>query len=322
MDVGEITAGMRLGRGSLMAKLDVQMHTTLYQSIRRIAGCRVLNEVVPFMSIWSCPSAVRSAPYIFTCIADLVEWVAKRKYDVISLMHHLDDLVLPAPLSVNTIWKCLLTVFLNLETPPSRQTRRAINLPNHSGIKLDSLNVQARLAQDKCDRITALLEKWSQKRWLKRKELKSLIAHLQLACMVILQGRSFLCQMMNLLCAFRPYDHLICLNQAFFHDLARKQEVFQSWNGCSFLQYPQWTLLADFEVSSDASGALGYGAVARVTGFQAPRTQNRSLSPSSTITFSLSSWQPTSGVSLWAFKRVNVRKFCGLELQEPPAIMS
>ena len=91
MDVGEITLGMRLGRGSLMAKLDVQMHTTLYQSIQRIAGCRVLNEVLPFMSIWSCPSAVRSAPYIFTCIADLVEWVAKQNYDVTFLMHYLDD---------------------------------------------------------------------------------------------------------------------------------------------------------------------------------------------------------------------------------------
>ena len=91
MDVGEITSGMRLGRGSLMAKLDVQMHTTLYQSIQRIAGCRVLNEVLPFMSIWSCPSAVRSAPYIFTCIADLVEWVAKRNYDFTFLMHYLDD---------------------------------------------------------------------------------------------------------------------------------------------------------------------------------------------------------------------------------------
>ena len=121
--------------------------------------------------------------------------------------------------------------------------------------------MQARLPQDKRDKITALLEEWSQKRWCKRKELKSLIAHLQLACMVILQGRSFLCQMMNLLCAFCSYDHLICLNQEFFLDLARKQEVFQSWNGCSFLLYPQWTLLADFEVSSDASGALGYGAV-------------------------------------------------------------
>ena len=57
MDVDEITADMRLGRGSPMAKLDVQMHSTLYQSIQTIAGCRVLNEVLPFKSIWSCPSA-------------------------------------------------------------------------------------------------------------------------------------------------------------------------------------------------------------------------------------------------------------------------
>ena len=93
----------------------------------------------------------------------------------------------------------------------------------------------ARFPQDTFDRITALLEEWSQKRWCKRKELESLMAHLQVTCMVILQGRSFLCRMMNLLCAFRPYDHLICLNQEFFLDLARKQEVFQSWNGCGFL---------------------------------------------------------------------------------------
>ena len=60
----------------------------------------------------------------------------------------------------------------------------------------------------------------------------------------------------------------------------------------------------------------------RFTGFQAPGSQNGSLSPLSTSTFSLSSWQPTSGVPLWAFKRVHIRKFCCLVLQEPPAIMS
>ena len=133
MDVDEITAGMRLGWGSLMAKLDVQMHTTLCQPIQSIAGCRVLNEVLPLMLMRSCPSGFRSAPYIFTCIVNVVDWVAKQNYDVTFLMHYLDDLVLPAPLSVNTIWKCLLTVYLNLETPPSRQTRRAINVRNHSG---------------------------------------------------------------------------------------------------------------------------------------------------------------------------------------------
>ena len=119
------------------------------------------------------------------------------------------------------------------------------------GIEVDSLNVQACLPQNKFDRITALLEEWSQKRWCKRKEPESLIGHLHLACMVVLQGRSFTRRMINLLCGFHPYDHLVRLIQEFFLDLDRKQEVFQSWNGCSFLQYPQWT----------TSGALGYGAV-------------------------------------------------------------
>ena len=114
---------------------------------------------------------------------------------------------------------------------------------------MNSLNVQARLPQDKFDRITALLEEWSPKRWCKRKEPESLIGHLRLACMVVLQSHSFMRRMINLLYAFHPYDHLIRLIQEFFLDLARKQEVFQSWNGCSFLQHPQWTLLADLEVS-------------------------------------------------------------------------
>ena len=72
------------------------------------------------------------------------------------------------------------------------------------GIELDSLNLLARLPQDKFDRITALLEDWSQKRWCKRKEVESLIGHLQHACKVVPQGRSLLHRMIDLLCAFPP----------------------------------------------------------------------------------------------------------------------
>ena len=115
---------------------------------------------------------------------------------------------------------------------------------------MDSLNLQARLPHDKFDRITALLEDWSQKRWHRRKKLESLPQH-----------RSLLRHMISLLCAFQRDDHPIHLNQEFFLDLAWWREFFQSWNGCSFLHYFQWASLPDFEVSSDTSGALGYGAV-------------------------------------------------------------
>ena len=77
------------------------------------------------------------------------------------------------------------------------------------GIELDSLNLLARLPQDKFYGITALLEDWSQKRWCKRNELESLMGHLQHACKVVPQDRSFLRRMINLLCAFRRDDHPI-----------------------------------------------------------------------------------------------------------------
>ena len=76
-------------------------------------------------------------------------------------------------------------------------------------------------------------------------------------------------------------------------------------------------------------GLLVTEKFSRVTGFQAHGSQNRSLSPSSTRTFSPSSWQPTSEVFLWAFKRVNflsdnhsVVAILRSDTSRAPAIMS
>ena len=64
--------------------------------------------------------------------------------------------------------------------------------------------------------------------WCRGKEVDSLIGHLQRAWKVVPQGRSFLRQMINLLCAFRHDDHLNRLNQEFLVDLAWWREYFQS----------------------------------------------------------------------------------------------
>ena len=92
MKVDDIIAGiMRLGRGSLMAKFDVQnayrivpVHTEDRQLLgMKWRGAFYVDMVLPF-GVWS-------APYIFTCVADLVEWVAKQNYDVTFLVLYLDD---------------------------------------------------------------------------------------------------------------------------------------------------------------------------------------------------------------------------------------
>ena len=121
MKVDDIIAGiMRLGRGSLMAKFDVQNAyriVPVHTEDRQLLGMKWRDAFYVDMVL---PFGVRSAPYIFTCIADLVEWVAKQNYDVTFLMHYLGDfhtLGPPSSSSVITIWTGLLTVFLSLASP-------------------------------------------------------------------------------------------------------------------------------------------------------------------------------------------------------------
>ena len=83
------------------------------------------------------------------------------------------------------------------------------------------------------------------------------------------------------------------------------KSFFQSWNGCSFLQYPQWAPLPDFEVSSDASGALGYGAVFQghwFSGAWLPSQVSQSIEYKELFPIVVAAylWGPQ-----WASKRVN-----------------
>ena len=92
MKVDDINAGtMRRGRGSVMAKFGVQnayrivpVHT---EDLRLMGikwrGAFYVGMVLAF--------GFRSAPYIVTCIADLVEWITKRNYYVSFLTHYLDE---------------------------------------------------------------------------------------------------------------------------------------------------------------------------------------------------------------------------------------
>ena len=74
-----------------MAKFDVQNAyriVPVHTEDRQLLGMKWRG--VFYVHIFL-PFGVRSAPYIFTCIADLEEWVVKRNYDVTFLMRYLDD---------------------------------------------------------------------------------------------------------------------------------------------------------------------------------------------------------------------------------------
>ena len=254
----------KCGVGAMMAKFDVlaaYRNIAVHPSDRSLLGMRWRDNVFVDLAL---PFGLRSAPYIFNSVADMVEWILINNYGVSHLVHYLDDFITAGSPASS---ECAHNLSKAL------QVCSELGLPLHAGkcegpatvlvilgIELDSQNQVARLPKDKLTRLRALLESWASHRWCRRKELQSLIGHLHHAAKVVWPGRAFLRRMIDLLCCFKNDNHPIRLNAEFHLDLRWWCSFLESWNGVSFWLYPGLSATPTLEVTSDAAGALGYGA--------------------------------------------------------------
>ena len=127
------------------------------------------------------------------------------------------------------------------------------------GIEFDSHQMTARLPPAKLSDLLALTKLWTDKKTCTRKELESLIWKLSHACYVVPAGRTFLRRLINLLRDSKRYWKIIRLTRECQLDLQWWLDFLPNWNGVYFFDLPQWAPLADFELSSDASGKQGFG---------------------------------------------------------------
>ena len=243
MKVDDVISGiMSFGRGTLLAKFDVESaywNIPVHPEDRYLLGMKWQANYFIDMAL---PFGLRSAPFIFSSVADLLEWILRHNYGLNFLLHYLDDFYTlgppNSPVCQNNLDTCL-QLFKDWHIPlhPDKVEGPSTCL-TVLGIELDSLTLQARLPCEKFERIAALLESWSVKRHCMRKELESLIGTLHHACKVIPQGRTFIRRMINLLSAFRRDDHPIRLNREFHLDLSWWREFFISWTGLVFYSPP------------------------------------------------------------------------------------
>lgn len=260
-----IRALVDLGPGALMAKFDVQAayrNVPIHPHDRFLLGMTWRDKFYVDLVL---PFGLRSAPFIFDSVASAVEWILIHNYAVSPLFHYLDDFLTLGPPNSPICQAQVEAAFgvfrrlglpLNLDKCEGPATSLVF-----LGIELDSVTQTACLPLVKVNRILQLLHRWSRKSTCNRRELESLIGHLHHACRVVRPGRTFLRRMINLLCCFRNSSHPIRLNVEFRRDLQWWLSFFQSWNGVSFFLSPAVSPLPDLVVSSDASGALGFGAV-------------------------------------------------------------
>ena len=142
------------------------------------------------------PFGLRSAPFIFNNVADMLEWILRNNYGIQDIIHYLDGYFTVSPPVSDQCSRALATIKatctrLRVPLAPEKcvgPTTCIIFL----GIELDSIELCARLPSDKLIELRGLITTWFGKRSWTRRELESLVGKLQHASAVVRPGRMFL----------------------------------------------------------------------------------------------------------------------------------
>ena len=128
-----------------------------------------------------------------------------------------------------------------------------------AGIELDSVLMEARLPPDKLNKCSALLWEFLRRKKATLREVQSLTGLLNFACSV--PGRAFLRRLIDLTVGIQSPHHLIRLSKDVKEDLKVWQSFLSHFNGRSFFLEETWYSSSKLDLYTDASGALGFGAI-------------------------------------------------------------
>ena len=257
-------AAMMLGRGAIMAKVDVKAAFRL---------CPIRPEDWPYLGMrWNgqyfydkvLPFGLRSAPYIFNCLADAVTWILRTNYNVGHLYHYLDDFITLGAPNTEECNHNLLRIqelFSRLNIPIAKEKLEG---PSTSivflGISLDTEKLEAKLPPEKLASIRAELARWLEQSSCTKRQLQSLIGLLSFAAKVVPPGRTFLRRMIDLTTSVPHTEDVISLSEPFKKDLMWWHQFVAQWNGKSFFMFPKWIPSTALNLFTDSSGTIGYGA--------------------------------------------------------------
>ena len=246
-----------------MAKADIQEAYRLlpiHKDDKHLLGMQWEGQIFIDAAL---PFGLRSAPLIFTAIADGLEWILKQR-GVSYIAHYLDDFITVGPPHSD---QCLVNQSILFETC----NELGIPLAPHKsvgpttclvflGIEIDSSAMELRLPHDKLLTLKELLTEWQFKVVCSREQLESLLGHLNHACSVVKPGRSFVSRLISLLTdAKKKHRKVIRMNVQARSDIRWWYTFVESWNGVSVLRHI--TLATPHhEMWSDASGSWGAGA--------------------------------------------------------------
>ncbi len=255
---------LTLGRGTELAKIDIESafrNIPVHPHDRHLLGMSWNNQL--FMDT-VLPFVLRSAPKIFNCVADALQWIARSR-GVSYIDHYLDDFITcgaPNTQQCHQNLSILMGLCDQLNMPLALEK---LDGPTPClvflGILIDSSKLELRLPPEKLRRLLGMLSHWKAYKHCCKRDLESLIGYLQDASKVIHAGRTFTRRLIDLLKAnhHRANTSHICLNVQAQSDIMWWHAFIQQWNGLSMMTNSR-KQDPDIYIHSDASGSWGCGA--------------------------------------------------------------
>ena len=250
-----------LGPGTLLVKIDLKSayrFVPIHPLDRHLLGIRWQEQVFVDQAL---PFGLRSAPKLFTAVADAIGW-ALFQMGIRLQIHYLDDYLFfihPSSSDAYSLLPSVLNTLDHLGVPVATQK---IEVPATTvtflGVIVDTVRLELRLPDHKLEYIRSLVRWWRWKRTGHHKEFESLLGHLSHAATVIRQGRVFLQNLYRNLESSRSRPHFVHLDSMARADLIWWSCFLQRWNG--FMFFPQ-RYTASVDVFTDASGSFGCGGV-------------------------------------------------------------
>lgn len=180
------------------------------------------------------------------------------------IFHILDDFLIVAPdsRSCEVYLQNFLTICKCIGLPMAKdKTVGPASCLIFLGIELDTVNKVARLPSDKLEKCLNLVREFLHQKKVTLRELQSLCGLLNFACQVVVPGRAFLRRMFDLCKGVKQPHHRIKLSRHVKEDLKVWENFLIQFNGKCFFLNDKVVSSDSLHLFTDASGALGYGAV-------------------------------------------------------------
>ncbi len=247
-------------RGALLAKFDIESAyrvVPVHPDDRPLLGMRwrdqlYVDKVLPF--------GLRSAPKIFSAVADALQWLVRQQG--LEILHYLDDFLAVSPPggAQRDDLGTALKLCEELGVPiAAHKTEGPSTVITFLGIEVDTVDRVLRLPQEKLQRLRREIERWKGRRCCTKRELQSIIGLLQHASCVVKPGMTFMRRMIALLPIAKKPHHRIRLNTGFRSDLIWWAIFLPRWNGTGMMdRVTRSGHVAT--ITSKASGSWGGGA--------------------------------------------------------------